>query len=116
MSTHFIFKLFVYAFLIGIIIALGTGLYYLVKPNKRHKERLAQALTTRIGLSIALLLTLVLAIAMGWLKPHSLLTMPRVPLELNKQKQTDRATQSPQSANTKQPLQNQSGDSVGNGP
>lgn len=92
-----------------IVVSLATGLYYIVKPSE-HKERVAQALTTRISISIALLLIITFGAFMGWFKPMTLLNQPKVLLESNKQTQIIPTKQSQQSANTKQPPQNQSGD------
>lgn len=92
-----------------IIISLATGLYYVVRPVKRDK-RVAQALTTRISISVALFLIITFAAFMGWFKPTSLLTMPKVPLESSKQIQKEPTTQNPQNASTKQLPQKQNDD------
>lgn len=92
-----------------IVISLATGLYYIVKPSQ-NKERVAKALTTRISISILLLLLITFGAFMGWFQPMSLLSQPKVPLESNKQKQIAPTRQSQQSANTKQPPQSQNGE------
>ena len=92
-----------------IAITLATGLYYIIKPSKRP-ERVAQALTTRISISIALFFIITFAAFMGWFKPTSFLTMPKAPLESGKQTQTAPAKQSLQNANTKPQPQTQNGD------
>jgi len=61
--------LLIIAFLILIIWNLGAGLYYLL-VDKGQSKRTVNALTRRIGLSVALILLVILAIYMGWLKPH----------------------------------------------
>ncbi|MCL6713142.1 twin transmembrane helix small protein [Pseudoxanthomonas sp. z9] len=61
--------LLVVAFLILIIWNLGAGLYYLL-VDKGQSKRTVNALTRRIGLSVALILLVILAIYMGWIKPH----------------------------------------------
>ena len=61
--------LLIIAFLILIIWNLGAGLYYLL-VDKGQSKRTVNALTRRIGLSLALILLVILAIYMGWIKPH----------------------------------------------
>ena len=63
--------LLVIAFLILIIWNLGAGLYYLL-VDKGQSKRTVNALTRRIGLSVALILLVILAIYMGWIKPHGI--------------------------------------------
>ncbi|MGX5729311.1 twin transmembrane helix small protein [Pseudoxanthomonas beigongshangi] len=61
--------LLIIAFLLLIIWNLGAGLYYLL-VDKGQSKRTVNALTRRIGLSVALILLVILAIYMGWIKPH----------------------------------------------
>jgi len=61
--------LLIIAFLILIIWNLGAGLYYLL-VDKGQSKRTVNALTRRIGLSVLLILLVILAIYMGWIKPH----------------------------------------------
>ncbi|MEL1263266.1 twin transmembrane helix small protein [Pseudoxanthomonas putridarboris] len=61
--------LLVIAFLALILWNLGAGLYYLL-VDKGESKRTVNALTRRIGLSVALILLVVLAIWMGWITPH----------------------------------------------
>lgn len=63
--------LLIIAFLILIIWNLGAGLYYLL-VDKGQSRRTVNALTRRIGLSVALILLVILAIYMGWIKPHGI--------------------------------------------
>lgn len=63
--------LLIIAFLILIIWNLGAGLYYLL-VDKGQSKRSVNALTRRIGLSVALILLVILAIYMGWIKPHGI--------------------------------------------
>ncbi len=58
-------------FLILILWNLGAGLYYMM-VDKGETKRAANALTRRIGLSVALILLLILAIWMGWITPHGI--------------------------------------------
>ena len=48
---------------------LGAGLYYML-VDKGQTKRTVNSLTKRIGLSVALILFVVLAIYMGWIEPH----------------------------------------------
>jgi hypothetical protein len=61
--------LLVIAFLIVILWNLGAGLYYML-VDKGESKRTVNALTRRIALSIALILLVVLANYMGWIKFH----------------------------------------------
>ncbi|GAA4858135.1 twin transmembrane helix small protein [Luteimonas vadosa] len=61
--------LLIIAFLVLILWNLGAGLYYML-VDKGQTSRTVNALTRRIGLSVALILLLVLAIYMGWVTPH----------------------------------------------
>lgn len=61
--------LLIIVFLILIIWNLGAGLYYLL-VDKGQSKRTVNALTRRIGLSVLLILLVILAIYMGWIKPH----------------------------------------------
>jgi hypothetical protein len=56
----------------AIFFSMGSALFYLVR-DRDHSTRTVKALTWRIVLSIALFLLLLLAFAMGWLVPHTLL-------------------------------------------
>ena len=61
--------LLIAAFLVLILWNLGTGLYYML-VDKGETKRTVNALTRRIGLSVALILLVMLAIWMGWIEPH----------------------------------------------
>ena len=61
--------LLIVAFLAVILWNLGAGLYYML-VDKGQTKRTVNSLTKRIGLSIALILFVVLAIKMGWITPH----------------------------------------------
>ena len=62
-------KLAVTAIFIGVLISLGSGLFFLVK-DKGRSERTVRALTVRVGISIGLLCLLVLLWALGLIQPH----------------------------------------------
>ena len=61
--------LLIVAFLVLILWNLGAGLYYML-VDKGTTKRTVNALTKRIGLSVALILLVGLAIYMGWITPH----------------------------------------------
>ena len=61
--------LIIIAFLLVILWNLGAGLYYML-VDKGESKRTVNALTRRIALSIALILLVVLANYMGWIKFH----------------------------------------------
>ncbi|MCD9033733.1 twin transmembrane helix small protein [Luteimonas sp. Y-2-2-4F] len=63
--------LLIVAFLILILWNLGAGLYYML-VDKGETKRTVNALTKRIGLSVALILLVMLAIWMGWIEPHGI--------------------------------------------
>lgn len=64
-------KLFVIAFLIAIIVALGSGLVFLVRDSGQSR-RTVKALTWRIALSFALIGLLILGWLTGVVQPHNL--------------------------------------------
>lgn len=63
--------LLIVAFLLVIVWQLGAGLYYLL-TDREDSKRTVNALTRRIGLSVALILLVILGIWTGWIKPHGL--------------------------------------------
>jgi putative copper export protein len=64
-------KLIIVAFLIVILYNLGAGLYYMLTDRGRT-NRTVNALTRRIGLSVALILLILLGIWTGVIQPHGL--------------------------------------------
>jgi hypothetical protein len=62
-------KLFIGLFLVAIIVALLAGGYFVVK-DPSSKRRAFWALTLRVSLQGLLLLFLILAFVMGWIRPH----------------------------------------------
>lgn len=62
-------KVVIVAFLIAIVVSLFAGAFFLVKDPSTSKRTL-HALTWRVALQVGLILLLVLAFFMGWLKPH----------------------------------------------
>ena len=61
--------------LVLILWNLGAGLYYML-VDKGQTKRSVNSLTKRIGLSVALILFVVLAIKMGWITPHGVGSNP----------------------------------------
>ena len=64
--------LFVVAFLGVIVYNLGAGLYYMLVDHGSSK-RTVNALTRRIGFSVALIVIVMIGIASGWIQPHGVL-------------------------------------------
>ncbi|MBO9716222.1 MAG: twin transmembrane helix small protein [Pseudoxanthomonas sp.] len=63
--------LVVVAFLIVILWNLGSALYYLL-VDRGQSKRTVNALTRRIGLSVALILLVILGIWTGVIQPHGI--------------------------------------------
>ena len=63
-------KAIIVLFLISILFALGSALYFLV-TEKGNSNRIVKALTWRIGLSIVLFIFLMIAFLLGWITPHA---------------------------------------------
>lgn len=62
-------RIFVGLVFAGILFSLGSALYYLMKDRDRgNSKRTVQALTWRIGLSVALFLFLLVAHQLGWIE------------------------------------------------
>lgn len=64
-------KLVVFALLLIILGSLGSALFFLVSGRGQNRS-MVKALTVRIGLSLSLFLLLMLAHAIGLIKPHGL--------------------------------------------
>lgn len=62
-------KIVIGAAFIGILLSLGSGLFYLVN-DKGQSDRAVRALSIRIGLSIGLFLFIMLMVGIGAIKPH----------------------------------------------
>ena len=64
-------KIIIVVFLIAILVALFSGLNYLVKdPSGRDNRRVLRSLTWRVAIQVALIVFLVLAYLLGWIRPH----------------------------------------------
>ena len=55
---------------IGIILSLGSALVFLVRDHG-NTHRTVNALTVRVGLSVALFLFILFSYWMGWIEPRS---------------------------------------------
>jgi hypothetical protein len=62
-------KLLIVGALLLILYNLGAGLFYMM-VDRGTTARTVNALTWRIGLSVALILGVMLATWMGWITPH----------------------------------------------
>lgn len=62
-------KVLIVAILLGIITSLGMALVFLVK-DRGNGERVARALTLRIGVSVGLFVLLLILGAAGVITPH----------------------------------------------
>ena len=56
--------------LIGIIASLGSALVFLIR-DRGGSNRTVNALTVRVGLSVALFLFILFSYWMGWIEPRS---------------------------------------------
>lgn len=64
-------KWLVYAFMISIVWALISGLYFIIY-KRDQSTRAVKALTFRIGLSLLLFMLLFIGYLLGWCYPHGL--------------------------------------------
>jgi hypothetical protein len=62
-------KVLILAVLAAIVLSLGSGLFHLVKDERRSK-RMVNALTVRIALSVVLFILLFVAWSLGLIQPH----------------------------------------------
>ncbi len=65
-------KVIVVLFLLIILYSLGSALFYLVRDKGSDSTRVVKALTWRISLSMLSFLLLLMAFALGWIKPHAI--------------------------------------------
>jgi hypothetical protein len=62
-------KVFIALAFVGILVSLGSALVFLMR-DKGATNRTVNALTVRVGLSIALLLFIWFSYWMGWIEPR----------------------------------------------
>ena len=65
-------KYFIFALMLLVLYSLGSASFYLLKA--RDSEKMAQALTWRIGLSLLIFALLFVGAFAGWWQPHALLS------------------------------------------
>jgi Protein of unknown function (DUF2909) len=63
-------RLLILAGLLAIVLSLGSALVHLVRNKGESSEKMARALTIRVGLSILLFVLLLVAWWLGWIQPH----------------------------------------------
>ena len=63
-------RFLILAGLLAIVLSLGSALVHLVRHKGDSSEKMARALTIRIGLSILLFVLLLVAWRLGWIQPH----------------------------------------------
>jgi hypothetical protein len=63
-------KVFIALAFVGILVSLGSALVFLMR-DKGATNRTVNALTVRVGLSIALLLFIWFSYWMGWIEPRT---------------------------------------------
>ena len=68
-------RIFVVVIFLLIVASLGSALFYLMR-DKGGSNRTVNALTVRIGLSVALFLLLLFANWMGWIQSTGLSVAP----------------------------------------
>ena len=64
-------KLVIVGVLIAILYSLGSALFYMVRGGGSD-DRTVRALTIRVALSVGLFILLLVAAALGWIKPHGI--------------------------------------------
>ena len=63
-------RLLILAGLLLIVLSLGSALVYLVRHKGDSSQKMAWALTIRVGLSVLLFVLLLVAWRLGWIQPH----------------------------------------------
>ncbi|MBT8061772.1 MAG: twin transmembrane helix small protein [Xanthomonadales bacterium] len=63
-------KFLIIAALLTILFMLGSAFYYMMRDQGKGK-RTVRRLSWRVGLSVALLLMIMLALRLGWIQPGS---------------------------------------------
>jgi len=63
-------RLLILAGLLAIVLSLGSALVHLVRNKDESSQKMARALTIRVGLSVLLFVLLLVAWRLGWIQPH----------------------------------------------
>lgn len=66
-------RLLVLILFLGMLVSLGSGLFYLSRSTPESSQKMSRAFMWRIALSIALFLLLMLAWSAGLIAPHPML-------------------------------------------
>ena len=66
-----IIKILIVACLLGIVLSLASGLFYLVN-DKGESKKMVRALSIRVGLSVLLFVLLLIAWSQGLIQPHGI--------------------------------------------
>jgi hypothetical protein len=61
-------RFLILACLLAIVLSLGSALVHLVR-DKGESQKMARALTIRVGLSVLLFVLLLVAYWLGWIQP-----------------------------------------------
>lgn len=69
-------RLLVVIIFLGILFALGSAFFSMIRGEGGTSKKTVKALTWRISLSIGLLLFLYVAYQLGWIEPHGLMPNP----------------------------------------
>lgn len=67
-------KYIIYFLMVIVLYCLGSACFYMLKGQ--DAEKMARALTWRIGLSLLIFVFLMIGFVMGWLVPHQLILGP----------------------------------------
>ena len=62
-------KLIIVLALVAILYSLGSALFFMVR-SRGQDDRTVRSLTIRVALSVGLFVLLLVAAALGWIKPH----------------------------------------------
>jgi hypothetical protein len=70
-ESSVIFKIIIIGLLLFVIFSLGQALTYMVKDEGKS-DRMVNALTKRIGISVLIFILLLIGQAVGLIQPHGL--------------------------------------------
>jgi TRAP-type C4-dicarboxylate transport system permease large subunit len=70
-----LFKIVILVLFLFVLYSLGSGLYYLTRDGQESK-RMVKALTWRISISLVIFVLLLVAFALGWITPNSIMVAP----------------------------------------
>jgi len=64
-------KLIVTLLLVAIVVSLFVALFFMMRDPSRSR-RTVRALTWRVGLQVTLIVFLLIATMLGWIRPHGI--------------------------------------------